>query len=220
MAGPLAKAHLRLVDHGPGRAAGGQKRVLSDEAILEAIGRGDTTLSAEICENLLAVVDRTLVRVLGQRGPEHDDLIQAALEQVVLTIYNGKFARRCTLSTWAAAIASNIGLHAIRQRRTERSLFDAFEDVEEVAPSVRRPMNPEATFIARQDLQRVRLHLSHMSERLSRTLVLHDVLGCDLEETARILGVSAAAAQSRLSRSRRELTRRLEKDEKQRKDFA
>ena len=137
----------------------------------------------------------------------------------MLTIYRGKFARRCSLSTWAAAIASNVALHAIRKRRTERNLFDLFEDVEEVAPSMRRPLNPEATLFARQDLERIRVHLSNMSERLSRTLVLHDVLGCDLEETAGLMGVSAAAAQSRLSRGRRELTRRLHKDERQQKDF-
>jgi RNA polymerase sigma-70 factor (ECF subfamily) len=220
MSGPMAKAHLRLVDQSHLPDPAGPRRVLSDEAVLAAILRGDATLSAEICEHLVVVVDRTLVRVLGRREADHDDLIQASLEQIVLTIYRRKFSQRCSLSTWAAAIASNIALHAIRKRRTERRLFDAFEDVEEAAPSVRRPTNPEATFMARQELQRVRLHLSAMSERLSRTLVLHDVLGCDLEETASIMGVSAAAAQSRLSRGRRELGRRLQKEEKQRRELS
>jgi len=220
MSGPLAKAHLRLVDDAPQNGPSGQPRLLRDEAVLAAIARGDTTLSAEICESLLSVVDRTLVRMLGRRESDHDDLVQASLEQIVITIYKGKFAQRCSLSTWAAAIASNVALHAIRKRRTERNLFDLFEDVEDAAPTVRRPTNPETTLLARRDLERVRMHLSNMSERLSRTLVLHDVLGCDLEETAGLMGVSAAAAQSRLSRGRRELTRRLQKDERQQKDLA
>jgi RNA polymerase sigma-70 factor (ECF subfamily) len=219
MSGPLAKAHLRLVAGAPGTGPGAARHVLHDEAILDAIVRGDARLSAEICEGLIGVVDRTLVRMLGRREADHDDLVQASLEQIVLTIYRGKFAQRCSLSTWAAAITSNIALHAIRKRRTERSLFDLFEDVAEVAPNARQPVNPEATLFARQDLERVRLHLSNMSERLARTLVLHDVLGCDLDETAGLMGVSPAAAQSRLSRGRRELTRRLQKDERPRKDI-
>jgi RNA polymerase sigma-70 factor (ECF subfamily) len=219
MSGPLAKAHLRLVDEAPPAGSSGQPRLLREEAVVAAIARGDTTLSAEICESLLAVVDRTLVRMLGQRGPDHDDLVQASLEQIVLSIYGGKFAQRCSLSTWAGAIASNVALHAIRKRRTERNLFELVDDVENATPNVRRPPTPEATLLARQDLDRVRLHLSNMSERLSRTLVLHDVLGCELEETAGLMGVSAAAAQSRLSRGRRELARRMQKDERHQKDL-
>jgi RNA polymerase sigma-70 factor (ECF subfamily) len=191
---------------------------LSEEEVLDAIRRGDRALSTEICARLLGVVDATLVRVLGRRESDFDDLVQTSLEQIVLTIYTGKFSQRCTLSTWAAAVTSNVALHAIRRRRTERNLFDAFEDVEQAAPSTRRAVDPEASFLARQDLQRVRHHLSLMSERLSRTLLLHDVLGCELEETAEIMRVSAAAAQSRLTRGRRELARRIQKDATLRKD--
>ena len=67
MPGPLAKAHLRLVDDATATGPSGQPRPLRDEAVLAAIARGDTTLSAEICESLLTVVDRTLVRMLGRR---------------------------------------------------------------------------------------------------------------------------------------------------------
>jgi len=218
MSGPLANARLRLVPPGPRSDPTRLRPPPSEEELLEAIRRGEGALSTEICERLLGVVDATLLRVLGRRESDFDDLVQASLEQIVITIYTGKFSRRCSLSTWAAAIASNIGLHAIRRRRTERNLFDAFEDVEQAAPSSRRLFDPEASFLVRQDLLRVRQHLSNMSERLSRTLVLHDMLGCELEETAEIMGVSAAAAQSRLTRGRRELTRRLQKDDSLRKD--
>lgn len=208
----LAGARLRLVRTGSQPVSERPARVLSDDEVLDAIARGDDALSSEICERLLGVVDATLVRVLGRREPDHDDLAQSALEQIVTSVYRGRFARRCTLATWAAAIASNVALHTIRKRRIERRIFNAFEDVEQIASSARRGADPEAALLARQDLQRVRAHLSRMSERLSRTLVLHDVLGCELEEAAQLLGISIAAAQSRLSRGRRELYRRLQKD--------
>lgn len=212
MSRPLAGARLRLIQAGSQPAANRPEKLLSDDEVLDAIARGDETLSSEICERLLSVVDATLVRVLGRRESDHDDLAQSALEQIVSTVHRGKFARRCTLSTWAAAIASNIALRAIRKRRLERNLFNTFEDVEQVAPSVRRAIDPERTLLAQQELQQVRSHLSRMSERLSRTLVLHDVLGCELNEAAELMGISIAAAQSRLSRGRRELYRRLQKD--------
>lgn len=211
MSGSSASARLQLIETRP-RPARKAPDALPDETILDAILRGDEALGNEICARLLGVVDATLVRVLGRRESDHDDLVQSALEQIVSTIYRGRFSRRCSLSTWATAIASNIALHAIRRRRTERGLFNAFEDFEHVAPSARQFVDPEATFLARQDLQRVRVHLSRMSKRLSQTLVLHDVLGCELKESADLMGISTAAAQSRLSRGRRELLRRLQKD--------
>ena len=211
-----ATAHLRIVN-GPEEPGSGRPRAqLDDTTLVAAIARGDVALSAEICEALLAVVDRTLVRVLGRRDADHDDLVQAALEQIVLTICREKFGQRCSLSTWASAIASNVGLHAIRKRRVERALFDVFEDVDDLVTNSRRVASPEALLVARQDLRRVRHHLAHMSERLAHALVLHDLLGYDVEETAATLRLSVTATQSRLSRGRRELVRRLLKDEKQR----
>lgn len=218
MSSHLGNARMRLVASGPQTDPRRLRPAPNEDEVLDAIERGDGALGSELCERLLGVVDATLVRVLGRREADFDDLVQTSFEQIVITIYAGQFSRRCSLSTWAAAIASNVALHAIRRRKTERNLFDAFEDVEEAAPSTRRALDPEASFLVRQDLQRVRRHLSLMSERLARTLMLHDMLGCGIEETAEILGVSAAAAQSRLTRGRRELTRRLQKDDLLRKD--
>ena len=45
----------------------------------------------------------------------------------------------------------------------------------------------------------------------AQTLLLHDVLGHDLAETAAITGVSRAAAQKRLWRGRAELLRRAKR---------
>ena len=47
--------------------------------------------------------------------------------------------------------------------------------------------------------------MSTMDQRRVWAFMIHDVLGYDIRETAQILGVSTAAAQSRLARGRKQL---------------
>jgi RNA polymerase sigma factor (sigma-70 family) len=185
---------------------------LDEEALIEGLASRDPTLGSELCQRLMHVVDGTLYRVLGGREADHDDLVQVAFEQIVLSIYRGKFSRECSLATWASAITCNVALRAIRNRRTERKLFDPTQDVDQLGPRLSGPRDPEAQLASRSELDRLRYHLSRISEKLAETLLLHDVLGCDLAETATLVGASVAATQSRLVRGRKELTARIHQD--------
>lgn len=185
---------------------------LDEEALVEGLANRDSTLGSELCQRLMHVVDGTLYRVLGRREADHDDLVQVSFEQIVLSIHRGKFSRQCTLATWASAITCRVALRAIRSRRTERKLFDPSRDVEELGPRLSGPRDPEAQLSSRNELDRLRYHLSKMSEKLTETLLLHDVLGCELAETATLVGASLAATQSRLVRGRKELTALMRED--------
>jgi hypothetical protein len=59
--------------------------------------------------------------------------------------------------------------------------------------------------------------LSVMNRRRAHAVFLHDIEGYALHEISELTGVSLAAAQSRLVRGRRELLKRLDKEEKQRR---
>ncbi len=184
----------------------------SDEHLIEAVQRGDDRVSAEIYDRLLPVVDRTLYRVFGRREPDHDDLIQAAFEQIIITLSRQSYARACSLRTWASTVASHIGLNALRGRRRERRVVDRSVELHgDVAPA---SIDLEREVSARAQLAAVREQLASMSQKRAHTLFLHDVLGHDLAEIAVMTGVSVAAAQSRLVRGRHELMRRLEKSPK------
>jgi DNA-directed RNA polymerase specialized sigma24 family protein len=61
---------------------------------------------------------------------------------------------------------------------------------------------------ARSDIEQVQHILGTMKPEHAETLVLHDALGHELSEIAVLMGVSVAAAQSRLIRGRKELLRR------------
>jgi RNA polymerase sigma factor (sigma-70 family) len=185
---------------------------LDEHALLEGLANGDPTLGSELCQRLMHVVDGTLYRVLGGRESDHDDLVQIAFEQIVISIHRGKFSRQCSLATWASAITCNVGLRAIRSRRAERKVFDATQSVEELGPRLSGSRDPEAQLSTRDELSRLRHHLSRMSDKLAETLVLHDMIGCDLAETATLVGASLAATQSRLVRGRKDLTTRIQGD--------
>jgi RNA polymerase sigma-70 factor (ECF subfamily) len=166
-------------------------------------------MASELYDRLLPVVDRTLYRVFGRREADHADLVQATFEQIVLTLIKRRYARACGLSSWASTLASHVGLKALRTRRRERAVVDRSN---QHAPDPEAPASLERTLGVRSELERVRAHLAAMKPERAEALFLHDVLGHDLAEIAVLTGVSVAAAQSRLSRGRRELAERLGAD--------
>jgi len=187
-------------------------RPLTDDELLAGLARADPEVSAELCKRLLRTVDATLYRVLGGRDVDHEDLVQTTFEQIVKTLSRGKFGHECSLSTWAAAIACNVALQAIRRRRNERRIFDASLGLEQLESRPGSGADAESQVASRRELARVRFHLSQMSEKLSRALLLCDVAGCSQAEVAEILEISVAAAQARVVRGRQELTERLARD--------
>jgi RNA polymerase sigma-70 factor (ECF subfamily) len=158
-------------------------------------------------DRVVGVVERTIFRIFGRREGDHDDLIQTTFEQIVITLCRQRFARACSLTTWASTVATHVGLNALRSRQRERRVVDRGQTPED-AP----PVSAEGALDARLALARVREHLAAMDPVKAETLFLHDALGHDLVEVAHLTGVSVAAAQSRLVRGRKELMARLERD--------
>lgn len=174
----------------------------TDEEIIDAVQRHDERVSGLLYDRVSRVVDRTLYRIFGRYEDDHEDLVQAVFEQIVITITKRRFARACSLSTWAATVASHVGLNALRSRRRERNVID------------RKTEAPESVRVAdadtRADLRKLRDALASIDPIKAETVVLHDVLGHELAEIAVMMDTTVAAAQSRLVRGRRELADAME----------
>lgn len=180
---------------------------LSDERLIEAVESGDHRLAGELYDRLIGVVDHTLYRVFGRREPDHEDLVQAAFEQIVLTLSRQSFARACSLKTWASTVTSHVGFNALRSRRRERAVLDRQSEAEPESAASAADIERQA--VARAELERMREQLVAMKSEHAQTVFLHDVLGHELAEIALMTDVSVAAAQSRLVRGRKELYRRM-----------
>jgi RNA polymerase sigma-70 factor (ECF subfamily) len=202
------RARLRVVEGGADEGA----REPSDAELIDAFERGDGHACERLYDRLVGVVEGTLYRVLGRRDDHHDDLVQTAFEQIVITLSKRRFARACSLSFWAASVTTHIAFNTIRSRTRERHVLDRGRDGAREAEIHGAHLDVEREASVREALGRVRFHLAEMSTNRATTVFLHDVMGHELAEIAVLTGVSVAAAQSRLVRARKELHRRLSED--------
>jgi RNA polymerase sigma-70 factor (ECF subfamily) len=193
----------------PGAQSASEVEGDSDEKLIEAFENGERQVAARLYDKLIGIVDCTLYRILGAHGNDHDDLVQSAFEQIVLTLVRRRFARACSLSSWAGTVTTHLALNVLRSRTRERSVIDRNQDVAIEAPSRRPEDDVERNAGTREELARLREHLARIKPEKAEALVLHDVLGHELVEVAVLTGVSITAAQSRLLRGRRELQRRV-----------
>jgi RNA polymerase sigma-70 factor (ECF subfamily) len=205
-----AQRTLRIVPGGrPERAVSEP----TDEQIVDAIERGDDRLSGAIYDRLAGIVDGTIFRVLGRREADHDDLVQSAFEQIVLTISRRSYARACSLRAWASTVASHVALNALRSRCRERRVVDRFCDAFDQEQIVSAPCDVEREVGSRREFDRLRAQLAAMDQAKALTVLLHDAHGYDLAEVAVLTECSVAAAQSRLVRGRKELAERMRSSE-------
>ena len=188
-----------------------QTESLNEAELLRAVRAGDRRSAIALYDLLYPSVARSLQRILHRAGSDYDDLVQITFERIMRAIVEPKGEGVINLCAWASGVATHVALDALRSRIRERGLFRADDpasghSILELAGSA----NAERDLEARRQLQIVQEVLGRMKEAFATTVVLHDMLGHDLAETAALTNVSVAAAQSRLVRGRKELLRRVE----------
>ncbi len=173
--------------------------------------RGRREAARDTLKSVRSTVDTVVRRLVGSTDPEYEDLVQSSLVNVLATFDGGKFRGDCPPRGWAAVIARNVAVDAIRARARERRVFahdgDALADERN---HVESHLGPEKLTDLHETLDRVNRALGGLGPRKARVVYLHDVLGYQLEEVATMLGTSVAAAQSRLVRGRREIIEQLD----------
>jgi RNA polymerase sigma-70 factor (ECF subfamily) len=200
---------LRLISLPPTQGESEENRgpELDDSQLLAAMRAGNMGVAAAFHDRVRPQIDRALLRVFRRYDVDHEDLRQVTLIELVLTI--GNFRGECSLDSWVSAVTARLVFKHLRRRQMERRLFSEFEH-EDLAPQSGSGSANDA--IARNLMRHAAQHLEAMDPNRSWAFFLHDVLGYDLREVAQIMGISFAAAQSRLVRGRRELHGRFAAD--------
>jgi len=190
---------LRLVASATNEAGRAAEAVRDDQALLAAIRSGEATVAAELCDRLAPQVERTIHRLLGRNDSDREDLAQISLMEIVNTI--GRYRADCSLDRWAQIVTGHVVFKHLRRRSLERRLFSDL-----IAEDVHAgPIQLERVSASKQMLRQIAAHLDTMNPARVWAFLMHDVMGYSLDEIAEMTGASLAAAQSRLSRGRREL---------------
>jgi len=203
------KPQLRIVSSAAADPAevGAQPPSLDDSQLLSAVRQGEPRAAGALYDRARPTVDRVIHRLLGSKDSDSPDLAQQSMIEIVLTI--SRYRGDCSLDSWISTVTAHAIWKHLRRRQIERRLFSDSLTVETTATSAHQPAR--AT-VLRGLVDRVLDHLRAIDVGRASVIVLHDVHGYDLREISIIMGISVAAAQTRLSRGRRELHERIALD--------
>ncbi|HYG64172.1 MAG TPA: RNA polymerase sigma factor [Thermoanaerobaculia bacterium] len=135
---------------------------------------------------------------------EAEDLTQEIFLRLYqsLRLYRGD----CPLLGWALRLSRNLCIDHWRRVRRERLATAVSEEILLQMPATD---DPRAQAQARQELRAVHEALTAMPEELAEVVLLRDLQGWSVEETAAYLEVPAGTVKSRLHRARLELAEKV-----------
>jgi RNA polymerase sigma factor (sigma-70 family) len=164
---------------------------MDDDVLIRRFLDGDEAAFRALYRQHAPRLRMTILRVLGHRRQEADDVLQDAWVAACRGLH--QFRGDSRFSTWLASIAIRTA-----RRRMDWSLDHVELDDELAAP-------PIGTAQA-VDLERA---LAQLTDGHRAVVVLHDVEGYTHEEIATLLGIAAGTSRSLLTRGRRSLRRLL-----------
>jgi RNA polymerase sigma-70 factor, ECF subfamily len=196
---------LRLVPRSGNPAEPTPANELEDSQLLAAVRAGDPGAARALYERRRPIISRTVRNLLRGRDHEYEDLCQQSMVEIVRTI--DKYRGDCSFSKWVGLLAARVVYKTFRRRQLDRQII-----ADSPAPDGISPDQPARRVAERSLVERIRGHLAQLDRDRAWAFLLHDVYGYDMREMTQILGISVTAAQSRLTRGRRDLHDRLSRD--------
>jgi RNA polymerase sigma-70 factor, ECF subfamily len=165
--------------------------------------------SAEAFEKLANLYSRRLFRQIFAIVRNHEDA-EDALQDTFFRAFMAlrSFEERSHVYTWLSRIAVNAALQKLRKRRSrpEVTLDDSNEALEHTLSNAREDaIGPDQHFEAMIAWRNTLDGIGKLNPTLRYTMQVFLARECSVRELANVLGVSVAAAKTRLYRARVEL---------------
>jgi RNA polymerase sigma-70 factor, ECF subfamily len=184
---------------------------VEDDALVCLAQDGDNEAFTELIERHLPTCKRLAMSILRDKQNAEDEVQNAcwkAFEHI------NQFNKDAKFSTWLSRIVVNQCLMRLRKERRARFLYlDDGVQGEEIATLdlADESPTPEASLARTEIGQILQQEIQRIPPLLRDVFVLRDVREMPMPDVARQLGISVAAAKSRLLRARLELRTRLSK---------
>lgn len=182
-----------------------------DEALVDQAQKGNNAAFAELVERHQNSCLKLALSILRDKSDAEDEVQNAcwkAFEHI------GQFNREAKFSTWLTRIVVNQCLMRLRQAKRAKLFYMDDTQVGDETVTLELPddgLNPEEELGRQEVAQVVQMEIDRIPPLLRNVFVLRDVQQLPMEAVAEQLGISVAAAKSRLLRARLELRERLSK---------
>jgi RNA polymerase sigma-70 factor (ECF subfamily) len=176
---------------------------VSDDDLITAAQRGNHQAFEELCVRHSTVTKRKIYAIVGNREDAED-----AFQDTLLRAYThmNSFRRVCKFSTWLTTIGMNAALMIMRKRRGRRETYTNASSLDtgilESQEPVDQSLGPEGMYLKQQASSLLRREVEKLKPTLRSVVDQYYGSECSMEEAAKALDISLAAAKSRLSRGR------------------
>ncbi|HEX4229936.1 MAG TPA: sigma-70 family RNA polymerase sigma factor [Bryobacteraceae bacterium] len=184
---------------------------IADEKLVKLCQHGDNAAFAELMSRHKTAASKLALSILRDKSDAEDEVQNAfwkAYEHI------NQFQQEAKFSTWFTRIVVNQCLMRLRQMRRARFCFldDTTVSEEAVAPDLPDKRRSPEQELGHLEITRVlREEIKRIPPLLRNVLMLRDVHQRPMPEVAGELGISVAAAKSRLLRARAELRQRMKR---------
>src|SRR6201982_2692185 len=177
----------------------------SDSALVAATKRGNKRAFEELVlrhkQRVLAVAQR-----ITNNREDAEDVVQESFHKAFLHL--SAFQEKSRFSTWLTRIVMNEAFMLLRRRRGIPEVLPEGPEDRDSSDSlafVDQSPSPEESCWLRERSELLTKAINRLGPRTRKTVMLRDLEGRSLEETAQILGTSVGAVKSRLFHGRQKL---------------
>lgn len=208
----MSVQEVATLTRGPGSLQGGMRDAAgNDERLLVAKARlGCESAFGQLYERHCMRIYHTAFRIL-RNAHDAEDAVQRSFQRAFTNLK--RFRGDSAFPTWMTRIAMNEALMMLRQRRSNTPLFESVgdEDYESAVSNLTDNGPTPEEILAKNELRAVLMQAVSQLRKSLRCVVLRQLQGLTVTETARQLGLSVGAAKARGFHAKRYLRQHLER---------